>query len=201
MRIDRVILRAVLSTLAAVAVLCFVMIFALCLLYPSTVMQLTYDLGMDETSVKYAIRAYERTDEAYYAAFGFETAIGIDDDVHIEKCGLALIADTDEFATYCQKRNEALGLTAITYDQYVYGQVAVAQYRMQKTDAAMQTAFAALETGSFPENNAVVALFFTALRAEDSTTVAAMQTQMNVIRDTLSDTAYLDEVLAFAQSE
>ena len=123
MRADRVILRSVLTTLLAIIVLFGAMLLVLCLVFPSTMMELTYDLGMDGASVKYAARAYRRTDDVYYAAFATETSILMDDMEKIEENGLTLIQD-DEFADYCKIRYDVMAMNneavELSYEQYIY---------------------------------------------------------------------------------
>lgn len=177
MGVDKVILKAVLSTLAAVFLLFAFMFVALIGLYPATMMELTYDLGMDSSSIKYAKRAYNRSNDVYYMAYATEVAIGLNDYEKIEECGEKLIAD-DEFADYCATANESLPETAtITYDQYVYGQVCVSKYEIGKKTEAVERAFELVE-GSFPRGNAVVAVLYSALGEEDSDTVTVIEGKM-----------------------
>lgn len=197
MRIDRVVLRAVLSTLAAIFVLFSFMLLALCFIYPSTMMNVTYDLGMDNASVKYAMRAYNRTEEIYYVAFATETAIGADNDEKIEACGLSFVAD-EEFPLYCETRDMQLPENVNgSYGQYVYGQVCLAQYRQDKKTDAVNTAILALSQGTgyvFPENNAFVALALTVLMQKDTDMVAQLKEKMAIVGENLmeEDRAYFD---------
>lgn len=188
MRWDKVIVRAVLSTLAAIVVLFGFLFLTLCFLYPSTMMKITYDLGMDGASVKYAMRAYNRSDEVYYVAYATEVAIGADLDEEIEECGLAFV-DNADFEEYCKARDEKMQLTAGLegqYAQYIYGQVSLAQYRQGETDEAVKTAFAALKENSFPKNNAVEGLALTALMAKDGVTAKKIEEKMMRIESGLS---------------
>ena len=188
MRLDKVIVRAVLSTLAAIVVLFGCLFLALCFLYPSTMMTITYDLGMDKASVKYAMRAYNRSDEVYYVVYATEVAIGADLDEKIEECGLAFI-DNADFEAYCTARDEKMQLPAgLTgqYAQYVYGQVSLAQYRQGEVDGAISTAFDALKENSFPKNNAVEGLALTALMKKDSATAKKIEEKMMRIESGLS---------------
>ncbi|MBQ8309341.1 MAG: hypothetical protein IJX96_05855 [Clostridia bacterium] len=176
MRVDKVILRAALSTLAAIAALFAVMMLALCFIFPATMMRITYDLGMDSASIYYAKRAYDYTGEAYYAAFATETAIGAENYANVETCGEAFIAD-DEFDAYCQQRNAEIESKG-GYEQYVYGQVCVAKYRLGEKAEAIEKAFA-LVGEAFPENNAIAAVLLTALSDGDSETANAVMEKMN----------------------
>ncbi len=219
MRTDKVILRTILTTLLAILLLFGVMLLCLCFIFPSTMMQLTYELGMDKACVKYAARTYERTDDAYYAAVAFETSVMIDDEesaARIEKYGLILIAD-DEFATYSQKRTDEIaegnaddedGVEyVLPYEQYVYGQVALAQYEQGKQAAAIQTAVAAVqgELIRFPEGNAAAMLYLTAAHAGDESTANTLRAQFETIREGFAqDTAeyaYITALLAIETIE
>ena len=184
MRVDKVIVRAALSTLAAIIVLFGCMILALCFLYPSTMMNITYDLGMDKASVKYAMRAYDRTDDVYYVAFATEVAIGADLDEQIEDCGLAFTQNSD-FTQYCLERDAKMNLGG-DYAQYVYGQVSLAQYRQGEKDEALATAFSALAENTFPKNNAVQGLTLTVLMEGDTTTKEKIYEEMMNIESGLS---------------
>ena len=79
MRADKVILRAFLSTLIAIAALMAFLLITLLCVYPSTMMEITYDLGMNQSSVRNATRAYNRTDDIYYIAYATDVAIESDD--------------------------------------------------------------------------------------------------------------------------
>ena len=192
---DKIIIRAALRTLAAIGVLLVFLSLSLCLIFPSTMMYITYDLGMDGASVQYGMRAYRNTDDITYVAFATETAIGSDAYEEIEYCGLKLIAHED-FALYCQARDDKAGTNNL-YKQYVYGQVAFAQYRLGKKSSAIATAVAALCPHQFPENNAFVALALNALMANDGEMIAMLKNQINALDDGLStvDKACLDRIV------
>ena len=179
MRLDKVVLRAFLSTVAAIATLVLFMIFALCTIYPATMMQITYDLGLDKLAIANAKQAYKRTGDVYYIAFATETAIGIDDLQQIDVCGSMLIVN-DGFDGYCEKRNTALALdeSTGTYDQYVYGQVCVAKYNRGNKSDAVDKAFDWVGNDCFPQNNAIVAVLMTALIAEDTATVDLVEEKL-----------------------
>ena len=110
------------------------------------------------------------------------------------------IAD-DEFTVYCQKRNAALpeGVEGV-YEQYVYGQVSVAEYRLGNKDSAVDIAFDGVQN-SFPKNNAVVALLLTAFKGNDRTTVLRIYMEMDAIDETISteEKAYFNEIFALCQ--
>ena len=196
MRVDKVILRAALSTLAATVILFACMLGGLCLFYPSTMMNITYDLGMDASAVHHATRAYKRLDDVSYIAFATEVSIGMEDYEKIKTCGWQFIED-DGFGTYCQEKNAELPEGAVgTYEQYIYGQVCCAEYRVGDKTKAVEEAFGAIGT-TFPQNNAVVAVMLVALRAEDETTINLIKTKMtNEIEGNLSgaDLEYYNQV-------
>ena len=200
MRVDKVIMRAALSTLTAIIVLFVAMILMLCFLFPWTMMQLTYDLGMDGASVRNAKRAYNMSGEVYYVAFATDVAIGCGDDEKIVECGKLLIAD-ENFKLYCEEKTAQTAELGGVYDQYVYGQVCLAQYRQGDKEGAIATAFSSLD-GAFEKNNAVVALLVTALSTKDSDTVDEIQLKMNEMQSQISqeNSAYFQEMLTLAQN-
>ncbi len=199
MRVDKVIIRAAVSTLVAILVLFAVMILALVFIFPSTMMQIAYNLGMDGASVSCAKRAYAYTDETYYIAFATEVAIGADDDEAIEECGLSFINDDKQaFETYCTQYQQKLGNVNGQYSQYVYGQVSLAQYRQGKKVQAIETAFSGLST-TFPQNNAVVILLLTANDAGDNETLTVIATKMQQLSaqlQTQAEREYLSRLLS-----
>ena len=91
MSVDRVILRAFFSTLLSIFALLIFMIAAMVVIYPQTMMQLTYDLGMESSSIYFAETSYKRTHEVYYIAYATEVAIGDEDNGKIVSCGEKLI--------------------------------------------------------------------------------------------------------------
>ena len=201
MRVDKVILRAVLSTLAAIVILIAFMVLALCFIFPSTMMQITYDLGMDGASIRNARRAYKYSGDIKYIAYATEVAIGKEDDEYISECGKLFIAD-DEFVIYCQSRNKALpdGVEGV-YEQYVYGQVATAEYRLGNKEEAVSVAFDGVES-AFPKNNAVVALLLIAFQNDDYDTLGSIYQGMDEIRSQISsdEMAYFMEIVSLLPS-
>ena len=200
MRADKVILRTILSTLLAIVILLTILFSTLCLCFPSTMMELTYKLGMDGTSIKYAMRAYNRSGSVEYVAFATETAIASDNYKRIEECGLELIED-DEFVVYCTRRNQNIDTSKITYDQYVYAMVSTAQYRQGKKTEAQNTAFAGIGN-TFPTNNAVVGLLAIAIGENDLLTVSEIKTKLQTLQlsvTDVADSAYLQQILQLCQ--
>lgn len=189
MGVDKVIFRAFLSTLLAIITLLVFMIGLLCLAFPSTMMGLTYNLGMDKSSIYFAECAYSRSDDVYYIAYATEIAIEGESIDKIIEDGEKLIAD-DGFATYCEGKNEI-------YGQYVYGQVVLAKYEKGDKTSAITTAFKALN-GAFPKNNAVVALTLKALRLNDGETVLRIRGKLMEMQGAITeaDGAYFNEILA-----
>lgn len=202
MQLDKVILKAVGSTLAAIFVLLVAMFAACTLFFPSTMMYLTYNLGMEESAVKFAERAYRQNGGVYYIACATEIAIGENDFAAIEKCGEKLIKDRN-FKEYCARMDEATaddGDILGSYAQYIYGHTYSAKYKNGKTGEALEAAFGVCQTG-FPRNNAVVALTVVVLRAEDQTSAAEIERRLETIRTEQAtalsgdDAAYLQSVI------
>ena len=175
MRADKVILRTILTTFLSVVVLFGTMLLMLYLFFPGTLMGITYDLGMEESSMNNARRAYNRTDDVYYIATAFETATEVEDVERIEEYGQLLIKD-NEFADYCELRNGKIDKNeiSITYEQYVYGQVVMSQYSQGKKGLAIDTAFHCLE-GEFVKNDPKAILYLTAIQVKDVETITAIE--------------------------
>ena len=202
MRADRVIVRTIFTTFLSVVMLFGAMLLMLYLLFPGTLMGITYDLGMERSSMNNARRAYNRTNDVYYIATAFETATEIEDLARVEEYGQLLIKD-NEFATYCEHRNSKIDKdeVSITYEHYVYGQVVMAKYSNGKTGDAIDTAFWSVDSG-FPKNNAMVILYLTALKTGDAQTFETVKAKMDSIYATMedgnADKAYLEDLLALA---
>ncbi len=186
MGVDKVILRAFLSTLAAIAALLLFMALALSVAFPSTMMSFTYRLGMEDTSIHFAKRAYKQSDDIYYIAYATEVAIEEEKKGKILSCGEKFIKD-EGFAAYVQEKGGA-------YEQLIYGQVSVAKYQKQDVDGAIELACTGLN-GGFPENNALVALLVSALEGKDGATVAKIKDKLSTLTAEGEEKAYLDSVL------
>ena len=204
MRVDKVILKAFLSTLAAIVILFAFMFGVLVAAFPSTMMHISYDFGCDQSSIRHAKRAYRWFNDTSYMAYAMEVAIGIDDQEKIEECGTVLVEDEAYFAKYCDEKYAALdervqASMRSTYDQYVYGKIAVAKYKQGKTQDAVNYAFSTLK-GGFPYDNAVAAVLYTAL-SRDQATVDMVKGKMNELQANEfveGEKAYFDEMLALA---
>ncbi len=173
MGVDKVILRAFLSTLLAIVLLFSFMIAALCAFFPSTMMKITYDLGMESSCIHFAERAYKDSDDIYYIAYATEVSIEEDKTGKINSCGDEFIHHED-FEKYCEEKGG-------NYRQYVYGKICVAKYEKGKKAEAIEEARLSLKEGNFPKNNALVAVLITALSKEDGETVALIKTEIESI--------------------
>lgn len=194
MGVDKVILKAFLSTLGAALALMVFLIAGISLLFPQSMMKITYNLGMEETAVFFAEASYSRTDEVYYIAYATEVAIQDDNQEKIVECGQQFIAD-EKFASYCQEKNKGVTDDVAGYDQYIYGRVCIAKYESGDKKGAVTLAFEGIGK-SFPRNNSVVAVLIQAIKAKDSDTVATIKEKMEQLKTELvGDTSYLDEVL------
>ncbi len=192
MGMDKVILKSVLWTLASIAVLLVFMICSLCLVFPSTMSGLTYDLGMESASIHFAQRAYKGSDDIYYIARATEVAIETERDGKIISCGEQFIAD-DGFDGYCEKKGE-------TYGQFIVGQVCVSKYEKGERDSAIQLAVNSLH-GDFPRNNALVALLITARTNKDAETVDKIKSALVTLQVQEADEGYLQEIVALANRQ
>ena len=196
MRTDKIVWRALAYTWIAITVLFGIMLLALCFIFPSTMMHITYDLGMETSSINNARRAYKTSNEVYYIAFATEVAIGENDYEEVERCGDIFISD-DQFVAYCQTRDKELQ-AGLPYERYVYAQVCMAKYRLGKKTQSVERAFV-LTKNSFPENNAVVAVLLTALNEKDEATVDLIEGKLLELQNVVpqEDKSYLQEILGF----
>lgn len=197
MGVDKVILRAFLSTLAAILLLVAFLLVALIGLFPSTMMEITYDLGMEASSIKYAERAYDRGESIKFIAHATTVAIELDDYAKINACGERYITD-DEFSDYCLEIREDES-AADAYRQYVQSQVCVAKYKSGEKSAAVTRAFE-LIGNTFPEGNAVIAVLLQANSEQDVVTVNEIKGKMITLQSTglltENDEDTLQELLA-----
>ena len=194
MRVDKVIIKAFISTFSAIVLLFAFMFGMLSLAFPSTMMELSYDFGQDETSIRYAERAYDWFADPYYMAYAMEVAIGSDNQEKIETCGEVLTQDEEYFTQYCAEKQANLSGTTTKYEDFLYGKIAVAKYEQGKKAEAVNYAFDTLK-GGFPLDNAAVAVFYSAIGDKD--TVDMIKGKMNEQASSIAeeDKAYFDEML------
>ncbi len=195
---EKLIRNATLSTLAAIMGLLVFMMTVLCLFFPSTMMNITYDFGMDSSSIYFAKKAYKATGEITYIMHATETAIGLDDEKEIVTCAEKFISNED-FSNFCAERNKNLPDYVVgTYEHYVYAQLCVAMYETGKRAESVERAFELLGNG-FPQNNVVAAVTMVALRADDAEITQKIREkieQLQVENFSVSDKAYYDGLLA-----
>lgn len=213
MDVNKIVWKSILTTLVSALVLLILMFGSLCLFFPSTMMQVSYNVGLDKISASFAKTAYDRSKDIYYIAYATDVSIGIQDEEHIV-CYGELLVENEAFSEYCAQRNaqtpddgdyQATG----TYEQYIYRQICIALYR-KDASLAISRAFATLgvEEGDaklsvFPRQNAVMALYVEARVQQDTETSAKIKGKMEQLQIELSseDQAYYEEVLAFMQKE
>ncbi len=157
-RVDRIIVRAVISTFAAAMTLLAIMFGVLALAFPQTMMDLTYSLGMDKACVNYAVTSYARFDAIEYIAKGADTALAAQMYDKADKCLEYLVSDED-FDAFCQQKNQSVAdsLSEADYRGYYLRQLCVAKYRAGKGVNAVDRACELLN-GSFTAGNPLVAV-------------------------------------------
>lgn len=201
MRLDRVILRAIWSTLAAIGVLLLVMVLSCLFFFPSTLMNLSYDLGLEKSAVRNAERAYKLDGGVEYMAFAFSIAVDNKDYDKVQKYGEKIIAD-DEFEDYCimqDKQNEGNAYLVGEYEQYVYGNTYAAQYRNGEKEEALANAYAVSRT--FVPGNAVARILIASLQAEDYEVVEEILDTLLEWKELYlpSINEYLEEMITLAE--
>jgi hypothetical protein len=191
MGLDKVILRAFLTTLAAICALIAFTILGLCVLFPSTSMELTYDMGMSKSCIHFAERAYRGTEEVYFIAYATEVAIEEDETSKIVSCGEKFLED-ENFKEYCELKGE-------TYAQFIYGKVCVSKYESGDKSGAVELAYQSLK-GAFPEGNALVSVLLTSLNENDLETVNLIKAQLNEVSVIGEEQEkYLEDVLTLLE--
>ena len=208
MRLNKIILKAFLQTLAAALLLMGISLGVVCLAFPQTMMDVTYSMGMDEASVNYALTSYERFGTVDYIKRGADTALEAGLYEKAEECLEKLIAD-DAFEATCEaldRANEAAGKPT-GYRAYYYRQLCLAKYELGKTTAAVDLAIGLMD-GKFEEGNPLVAVVAAARvdgQAGQATLVYALekmeQLQTDGVYDNYEDAdkAYFGQVLATLQ--
>ena len=186
MQVDKVIVRTILTTLAAIGVLVLFTIAGLCAFFPSTSMEITYDMGMERSAIHFAERAYKGTEDVYFIAYATEVAIEEADASKIVDCGEKFIED-DNFEQYSKAKGE-------NYEQFIYGKVCVSKYECGDKNGAVELACKSLK-GRFPQNNALVAVLLTSLRENDIATVETIKTKLKGISVEGDEAVYLQNVL------
>lgn len=195
MKLDKVIVRTIVSTLCAIVVLCVSSVLFASFVFPSTMMSISYKLGNDSGAMKYAYTSYTRTSEVVYIAYATEVAFGVDSDEDIVRYGEQFVSDGD-FTEYCAQVDTNSGATEGAYRQYVYGRLVVSEYSLGEKEKAFSYALEAIG-GGFAKNNALVALLFEAMVTNDSETIERVVLKMRDLRSTLEgeDELYLTSLL------
>lgn len=194
MQIDKVAWRAVISTLCAIAVLCLGLYLVGALAFPPTMMRISYETGNDKGAMKYAYRAYKTTGELHYLGFATRVAIGIDNLEDVDYYG-SVLASSDGFEQYCLEIDEKEGYADGTYELYISTKLVVVKYALGEKVEAKEYAFESLN-GGFPQNNAVIALLFSAMQAEDTETESYIIGELrNMTVSNEAEQQYLNNIL------
>ena len=195
MKLDKVIVRTIVSTLCAIAILCVSAVLFASFIFPSTMMSISYKLGNDSGAMKYAYSSYTRTKEVAYIAYATEVAFGVDNDEDIVRYGEEFVKDED-FKKYCAEVDLRSGTAQGAYRQYVYGRLVVSEYSIGEKEKAFSYAEEAIGN-KFVKNNAMVALLFEAMVKGDGATVQKVINKMRDLSATLDgeDAEYLTSLL------
>ncbi len=190
MSVDKVIIKAVLSTLAAIGALLVLMISTLCIAFPSTMMGLTYRLGMESASIHFAERAYKNSEDVYFLSYATEVAIEEGKTEKILSLGEKFIAH-DGFDVFCAKK----GAQEDAYRQFIYGRISVAKYDLGDGKSAVDFAYESLN-GEFKSNNPLVAVMIAAMGKEDKVIAQTVLDKLNLLSVSGEEQAYLSEAKA-----
>ncbi|MBR2341629.1 MAG: hypothetical protein IKA72_04405 [Clostridia bacterium] len=195
MKIDKVIVRTIVNTLCAIAILIISALLFASFIFPSTMMGISYKLGNDSGAMKYAYTSYSRTKEVVYIAYATEVAFGVDSDEDIVYYGEQFVAD-ENFDDYCLQIDLQSETEQGAYRQYVYGRLVISEYSLNEKDKAFSYALDAIGD-KFVKNNALVALLFESMVAGDGVTVDKVVSKMRELSSTLNgeDAVYLNSLL------
>ena len=207
MRLDKVVLRAVLSTLLGIFTLLFLLVLSSFCFFPSTLMEVSYNLGMDSHAEYYAYRSYKGSGELQYLVLAFDIANSEKDYEKIELYASKMVKD-DEFSAYCKKIDKKMegseyedSLSA--YEEYVYGCLYSAKFRLNKKTEAIEGAFTRV-VEHFPTNNSVMKVLLASLLKGDLESAEVILNRLNELKTNLPSTyderdeEYLQEMINLA---
>lgn len=196
MQVDKVVGKSILTTLAAIAALVAAAVLILVLLFPSTLMSVTYDLGMDGASVFFAKKAYDQSGEIGYVAFAVETSIGSDDDASIVECTELMFADS-EFISYTTQKDVELNAKPDSYRKFLYTNYALAKYDLGNRQAAVN--FVKTIGGTaYSSDEPIVALFVYSLSKQDGESVRGLYSTVESLTVSAEDSVRFQNLLALA---
>ncbi len=207
MRLDKIIMKAFLKTLAAALILLGILFGVLAIAFPHTMMDFTYSMGMDKVSVSFSITSYERFHRVDYIAMGADTALAAGMHEQANECLELLVVD-DGFDDFCNTRNETLPDQAkgTTYQAYYFRQLCLAKYAMGDGTAVGRAV--ELMGGTFVSGNPLVAVLAQARMdgQAGASTIKTIYDTMKALKDTdtyrnysTEDKAYFDQVYVSAE--
>ncbi len=192
---------AALATLAAIGGLFAFMFLMLIVFFPTVMVDVTHNLGMNKACYRYANRVYESRGIVDYIGIAMDSAVllnmeGEFDEEKIIVCAEKLIAD-ENFNDYCERKDESIG-NSTSYKQYVYGTLCVAMYEDGQKTEAVERAFALTE--GFPRNNAVFRIAYVAITSleKDTQTINLIKEKLQKMDESsLNETekGYYNELL------
>ncbi len=186
MSVDKIIVRSIFTTLLAICVL-FVFTFgAMSLAFPSTMMEFTYKIGFEDSSIHFAERSYKDSKDIYYIAYATEVAIETDDNGKIISCGERFIED-EHFEKYCGEKNAE-------YRQFIFGRICHAKYLRGEKSEAIELAYGSLN-GGFPKGNSLAAILVISIEKDDAETIEAIREKLLTLTVEGEEKEYLDKTM------
>jgi hypothetical protein len=178
------------------------MLVALIFAFPSTMMEMTYNFGMNGACAWFAERVYRRSDNVYYLYVALNAAFESDDAEAIDRYGSQMIAD-ENFSAFCAAMDVEVpieGGASGGYEQYICGIVYAAKYRLGDFAGALSGAVEAVKN-TFPKKNALVTLMSAVLQKGNADEIGSVLEQMRGIRSgaegkfSEEEIAYLDSLI------
>lgn len=189
----KLIFKTIILTLAVVVILAMSVFGIMSLLAPTTMMDLTFRLGLTQISGDYAYQEYERSHDIYYLARSFIISADAGHNRTAEK-RFDLLLERQDFSEFCEEQDKATekeleklpagippAVREYTYRGYVFGLGAFVKYRLAGSDEARESAIelAIEETAqAFPSGNSTVVLAVKAAEAKDTGLCTALIARM-----------------------
>ena len=195
----KLVIKTAAITVAAIIVLMAAIYLTLALFFPKTLAGVWKDLGNYSISAKYYEKQYNKSEDYGDLA---KLCVYLDaksDSVCASKY-LKLLTENEKFAELCETEDTKGGFKYTAYEYY-YGKYTVAEFYVNKIDAAIVVAKKSVSAG-YTEHNAFYVLLLDAdnLTASDASVVSAAITEIKSGLADETQIGYADRDISFADS-
>ena len=161
----KLVIKTVAFTIGLIVIALSITYILFATLSPSSVSDVYFRLGSENMSLKYSIRAYEKSSDIDSLATLTERAIVFKNHELTDKYGTMLI-NGEGYAAYSKSKGDG-------YGYYIVGSIAEAKYRQGYKTAAMQLALD--NTESYTTVNPIRVVLSLAIESEDAQTVSLIK--------------------------